>query len=115
MNLLESIAILLRRVRQAFQGAEGEVQCDSDDDKVEVTICIDKAEVERLLAEAETVPTKEELDELKIQLGIDKGSLQFKSGSVYHVTYDANVRKHRWKRLGAYEELREFALGKDKS
>ena len=55
--------------------------------------------------EYEEDPTREELDELKAQLGIEKGSLQFKSGSVYHVVYDSAVRKHRWKRLGYYEEL----------
>ena len=109
------MAILLRRARQAFQGAEGEVQHDSDDDKVEITkieitIYMDKAEVDRLLAESDTVPTKGELDALKSRLGIEKGSLQLKSGAIYHITYDTGVRKHRWKRLGSYEELRNQVL-----
>jgi len=50
-------------------------------------------------------PTREELDALKTELSIKTGSLQFKSGSVYHVVYDSAVRKHKWKRLGSYEEL----------
>jgi len=101
------VAAFFLGMKQASQG----VQCESDDDKVEVTIYIDRAEAERLLAESEPVaPTKEELDELKSQLDIEKGSLQFKSGAVYHVTYDANVRKHRWKRLGSYEELTNQVL-----
>ena len=55
-------------------------------------------------------PTREELDALKFLLDIKKGSLQFKSGAVYHVTYDVDVRKHRWKRLGSYEELTSQVL-----
>jgi len=117
MSLLETVFLVVIAcvaiVVAFFLGmkqASQSVQCESDDDKVasirKVTLYIDKAEAERLLAESEPVaPTKEELDELKAQLGIEKGSLQFKSGSVYHVVYDSAVRKHRRKRLGSYEEL----------
>lgn len=82
----------------------------SDDEKDEVTIQIDRELAKRLLAGLETNPTKQDLEALKSKLGIEKGSLQLKSGAVYHVTYDADVRKHRWKRLGSYEELADQAL-----
>jgi len=61
--------------------------------------------IQATYAEDEVAPTREELDALKTELSIETGSLQFKSGSVYHVVYDSTVRKHKWKRLGSYEKL----------
>lgn len=50
-------------------------------------------------------PTKEQLAALKQKLGIDKGSLQFKDGSVYVVTSDRETKKHVWKWLGRWRDL----------
>lgn len=50
-------------------------------------------------------PTKEQLTALKQTLHIDKGSLQFKDGSVYIVTSNKENMKHEWKRLGRWRDL----------
>lgn len=50
-------------------------------------------------------PTKEQLTALKQRLHIDKGSLQFKDGSVYLVTSNKETMKHEWKRLGRWRDL----------
>ena len=51
-------------------------------------------------------PSKQQLAKLKTALGLTAGSLQYKKGSVYLVTYDASSKKHIWKRLGPWLELK---------
>lgn len=52
-------------------------------------------------------PTREELQQLKEMLGIEKGSLQYKrrGAGIYLVTYERG--KHVWKYLGSWIRLKE--------
>jgi len=59
--------------------------------------------VSNRLLTSTTRPTREQLETLKQKLGVQRGSLQFKDGSVYHV--EAEGKKRVWKRLGRWSEL----------
>jgi len=53
----------------------------------------------------EDEPTKEELEQLREVLKIEKGSLSYKSGSVYNIVYQN--KKHVWNCLGSWLVLKE--------
>ena len=57
-------------------------------------------------------PSREDLEALKKALGLEKGSLQYKrkGDAVYHVTYDRGSKRHKWKRLGSWKELKAVYL-----
>jgi len=50
-------------------------------------------------------PTPEQLGQLKQTLNLQKGSLTFKKGSIYHIVYEN--KKHIWKRLARWADLRQ--------
>ena len=52
-------------------------------------------------------PTKEQLDILKKMLNLTEGSLHFKSNAIHLVRYDKASKKHTWRRIGSWPELRQ--------
>ena len=58
------------------------------------------------------IPSREDLEALKKALGLEKGSLQYKrkGDAVYHVTYDRESKRHKWKKLGSWKELKAIYL-----
>jgi len=49
---------------------------------------------------------------MKKALGLEKGSLQYKrkGDAVYHVTYDSGSKRHKWKKLGSWKDLKAIYL-----
>lgn len=92
--------VLPRFMSESSEFAEEE---ESDDDsQVDVPRgTLEKSEGPERLEK----PTKEQLSALKQKLAIEKGSLQFKGGSVYLVISNKDSNKHVWKRLGRWKDL----------
>lgn len=95
-----SVWVLPRFMSESSEFAEEE---ESDDDS-QVSVprgTLEKSEDPQQLEK----PTKEQLAALKLLFGIEKGSLQFKDGSIYLVTSNKDSKKHEWRRLGRWEDL----------
>lgn len=75
--------------------------------KEQTTVRMKKPELQRHKSEIVDPPTREQLQALKEVLGLENGSLQFKSrgAGVYLVTYEDG--KHVWRHIGLWIQLRE--------